>query len=263
MSLDQIMQLFPAFLLVFCRITAFMVAAPVLSTKTIPNTFKIGLAFFISVIVFLNVGFDDRVTADGEFILSIMKEVVAGLLIGFVASLFFAVVQVAGAYMDMQMGFGIANVVDPLTGASAPLLGNLKYMLMVLVFLSVNGHHYLIAAIMNSYEWLPLNNHFFQTLYHGSVSEFLVRTFADTFLLALQISAPIVVSMFLTDLGLALLSRAAPQYQVFVIGVPIKILLGMAVLILLLPGFGSIFQMLFDHLFDALDKLFVLLKEPS
>jgi len=255
------MQLFPAFLLVFCRITAFMVAAPVLSTRMVPNMYKIGLALFISFIVFLNVGISDRVAVDGAFLLALLKETIAGLLIGFVASLFFAVAQVAGAFMDMQMGFGIANVVDPLTGVSVPLIGNLKYMVMVLVFLAINGHHYLIEAIMNSYRWLPLDNHFFQTVYHGNLTEFLTRSFADSFLLALQVSAPIVVAMFLTDLGLALLSRAAPQFQVFVVGIPIKLLLGLAALVLLLPGFGSIFQMLFDRMFDALDKLFVVLKE--
>lgn len=258
--MEQVMQLFPAFLLVLCRISAFMVVAPVFSTRTIPNTFKIGLAFFISIIVFLNVGFDDRVTADANYILAILKEVLAGLVIGFVAYLFFSIVHTAGSFMDMQMGLGVANIVDPLTGVSAPILGNLKFMLMVLVFLNINGHHYLLSAIMESYRWLPLDNHFFQTVYGGSLTQFLARTFADTFLLALQVAAPLVVAMFLTDVGLALLTRAAPQFHIFVIGIPIKILLGLGVLILLMPGIGIVFQMLFDQMYNALEKLFVILQ---
>ncbi|REK67260.1 MAG: flagellar biosynthetic protein FliR [Cohnella sp.] len=258
--MEQIMQLFPAFLLVLCRISSFIVVAPVFSTRTVPGTFKIGLAFFIAVIVFLNVGFDDRVTADANYILAVMKEVLAGLLIGFVAYLFFTVVQTAGSFMDMQMGLGVANIVDPLTGMSAPLLGNLKFMLMILVFLNINGHHYLISAIMDSYRWLPLDNHFFQTVYGGSLTAFLSRTFADTFMLALQVSAPLVVAMFLTDVGLALLTRAAPQFHVFVIGIPVKIMIGLAVLILVMPGIGVVFQTLFDHMYDALEKLFVILQ---
>ncbi|TVX97651.1 flagellar biosynthetic protein FliR [Cohnella terricola] len=258
--MELIMQFFPAFLLVLCRISAFFVVAPFFSSRNIPQTVKIGLAFFISVIVFLNVGFDTKVTADATYILAIIREVFAGLLIGYVAYIFFSIVQTAGALMDMQMGYGMANIVDPITGASAPMLGNLKFMLMTLVFLGINGHHYLLAAIMDSYKWLPLDNKLFQIYYEGNVTEFLTRTFADTFLLALQVAAPIVVAMFLTDFGLALLARAAPQYNVFVIGIPLKMLIGLALLVLLLPGFGALFQMVFDRMFLALEKLFTIMR---
>jgi flagellar biosynthetic protein FliR len=260
LTTDTIMQVFPAFLLVFCRITSFFVVAPVFSSRNIPTMFKIGLAFFISVIVFLTVGFDTKVTADANYLLAVFREVLAGLIIGYVSYLFFTIVQTSGAFMDMQMGFGIANIVDPLTGVSAPMFGNLKYMVMMLVFLSINGHHYLLAAIMDSYKWLPLDNHLYHTISTGGLADFMIRTFAETFLLSLQISAPIVVSMLLTDVGLGLLARTAPQYNVFVIGVPVKILAGLALMVLLLPGFGVLFQMLFDHMFGALDKLFTVLK---
>lgn len=258
--MSLVTQAFPAFLLVLCRISAFFVVAPIFSARTFPTLIKIGLAFFISVIVFLTIGYDTNVVANGEYVLAIIREVFAGLLIGYVSYIFFTIVQVAGGLMDMQMGFGVANIVDPITGISAPILGNLKYMLMILIFFSINGHHYLLMAIMNSYEWLPLDNKLFQIYYEGQIAEFLTRTFADTFLLALQVAAPIVVTMFLTDFGLALLARTAPQYHVFVIGIPIKIMVGLAILVLLLPGFGALFQLLFDHMFAALEKLFVLMK---
>ncbi|MFC5401951.1 flagellar biosynthetic protein FliR [Cohnella soli] len=259
----QITDLFPAFLLVFCRISSFFVVAPIFSSRTFPAMIKIGLAFFVSLIVFLTIGFDTKVTADATYILAIVREVFAGLIIGYTSYIFFTVVQTSGALMDMQMGFGIANIVDPITGVSAPMLGNLKYMLMMLVFLSLNGHHYLLTAIMDSYKWLPLDNQLFAIYYGGNITEFLTRTFTDTFMLSLQIAAPIVVSMLLTDFGLALLARTAPQYNVFVIGVPVKILIGLAMLVLLLPGFSVLFQLVFDHMFKALEKLFVIMKSTS
>lgn len=260
---DMLMQVFPAFLLVLCRISAFMVVAPVLSSRNVPRTLKIGLAFFVSVMVFLSVGFDASVVWDGTYVLAVLREVLAGLLIGYVAYLFFTVMQIAGAFMDLTIGFGIANIVDPVSGVNAPILGNFKYMLTLLVFLSMNGHHYLLAAIMNSYEWLPLDNGLYGSLAEGSVANFLVRTFADTFLLALQISAPIVVAMILADIGLGFLARTAPQYNVFVVGIPIKILTGLALLIVLMPGFGALFQMLFDAMFQRLDQLLALLKQTA
>lgn len=260
LDMNAVGRLFPAFLLVLCRISAFFVVAPVFSSRNIPAPFKIGLAFIISLIVFLTVGFDTKVTADANYILAVIREVLAGLLIGYVAYLFFAAVQTAGAFIDMQIGFAIANIVDPMTGTTAPIMGNFKYMLMILVFLSMNGHHYLLAAIMNSYQWLPLDNGLYARIAEGGLADFLVRTFAETFLLALQVSAPIVVAMVLTDIGLGFLAKTAPQYNIFVIGIPVKILVGLAMMVVLLPGFGILFQMLFDHMFKALENLFAIVK---
>ncbi|CAI6027101.1 flagellar biosynthetic protein FliR [Cohnella sp. JJ-181] len=260
MTTEAIMQVVPAFMLVLCRISAFIVVAPVFSSRNIPGPFKAGMSVFIALLVFLTVGFDQPVPSDATYIFSVLKEILAGLVIGYTASLFFTLIQTAGTLIDIQMGLGIANILDPVSGVSAPLFGNLKYMMMILVFLSINGHHYLLGAIMNSYKWLPLNNTFFQGISEGRLTEFLVRTFADTFLLALQISAPIVVAMFITDFGLGLLARTAPQYNVFVIGIPLKILIGLTLLILLMPGFTTLFQIVFDRMFDALEKLFVILK---
>ncbi|BBI34424.1 flagellar biosynthetic protein FliR [Cohnella abietis] len=257
------MQVLPGFLLVFCRISSFFIVAPIFSSRTFPTFIKIGLAFFVSLIVFLTVGFDSKVLVDATYILAILREVFAGLLIGYTSYIFFTIVQTSGALMDMQMGLAMANIVNPVTGTSSPIMGNLKYMLLMLVFLSINGHHYLLAAIMDSYKWLPLDNQLFQIYYGGQITEFLARTFADTFLVALQIAAPIVVAMFLTDFGLALLARTAPQYNVFVIGIPIKILVGLSLMVLLLPGFSALFQIVFDNMFGALEKLFTLLKSSS
>jgi flagellar biosynthetic protein FliR len=261
--MELIMQVLPAFLLVFCRISSFLIVAPIFSSRTIPTPFKIGLAFFISLIVFLTIGFDTSVTADATYILAIMREILAGLLIGYTAYIFFTIVQTAGGLMDLQMGFAMANIIDPISGVTAPIMGNLKYMLLMLVFLSINGHHYLLSAIMDSYKWLPLDNKLFQVYYGGNITQFLIRTFADTFLLAIQISAPIVVAMLLTDFGLALLARTAPQYNVFVIGIPIKIIIGLAMLVILLPGFSALFQIVFDQMFQALEKLFVVFQSSS
>lgn len=250
--MNALLQALPAFLLVLCRISSFFVVAPVFSSRNVPAQFKIGLAVFVSFLVFLTVGTEATVALDSLYPLAVIREVLAGLLLGFVAYLFFAVVQTSGAFIDLQLGYGLANVVDPMSGSAVPVVGNLKFMVMLLVFLSVNGHHYLLGAIMDSYRWLPLDNDFFRTVYEGRLTAFLTETFSATFLLALQIAAPILVATFLTDVGMALLARTAPQYNVFVVGIPIKILLGLAMLVLLMPGFGVLFRMLFDRMFVAL-----------
>jgi flagellar biosynthesis protein FliR len=249
------LQALPAFLLVLCRISSFFVVAPVFGSRNVPAAFKIGLAVFVSFLVFLTVGFDASVAFDARYPLAVIREALAGLLLGFAAYLFFAIVQTSGAFIDLQLGFGLANIVDPLSGAAMPVMGNLKFMTMLLVFLAVNGHHYLLGAIMDSYKWLPLDNDFFRTVYEGRLTAFLTETFAATFLMALQIAAPILAAVFLTDVGLALLARTAPQYNVFVVGIPIKILVGLSMLVLLMPGFGVLFRLVFDRMFQALKQL--------
>ncbi|MBW7473284.1 flagellar type III secretion system protein FliR [Paenibacillus oenotherae] len=260
--MEQFLQGFPIFLLIFCRITSFFVVAPIFSSRNLPTTFKIGLGFMISLIVFLTYGLKQTIVPDAEFILAIIREVMAGVLLGFVAYLFFTVVQTAGAFIDLQMGFGMANVIDPMTGASAPLMGNFKFMIASLIFLSINGHHFLLSALMRSYEWIPLSNELFGRIYEGSISDFIVKTFAETFLLAFQMAAPLVVAMFLTDVGLGFLARTAPQYNVFVIGIPIKIIVGLLMLAIMMPGLITIFEHLFTQLFNALEELFGIVQGP-
>ena len=196
--------------------------------------------------------------ADNRYPLLVLREVLAGLWLGFVAYLFFAIVQIAGGFIDLQKGFGLANVVDPMTGVASPIVGNLKYMVAILVFLAVDGHHYLLGAIMDSYLWLPLENNFFQNIYGGALTQFLTETFSRTFLIALQIAAPVMVAVFLSDVATGLLARTAPQFNVFVVGIPLKILVGLVVLMLMMPGLGILLRMIFDRMFGALREWLVI-----
>lgn len=256
MNIETLLQSFPVFLLIFCRITAFFVVVPVFSSQSVPTTFKIGLSFFVSMVIFssgsMNVA---TVPQDLNFILLIVREALIGLMLGFIAYLMFMAIQTAGSFIDIQIGFGIANVIDPMTGASAPVIGNFKYMIALLLFLSMNGHHHLLDAIVYSYKWVPLDNDLFIRMINGSLSDFLVRTFAQSFMLAFQMAAPLVTALFLTDVGLAFLARTAPQYNVFVIGVPLKIIIGLSLLLILMPGLAVLFQNLFDIMFESMQNL--------
>ncbi|MBY9081899.1 flagellar type III secretion system protein FliR [Paenibacillus sp. HN-1] len=257
--MNSILQGLPVFMLIFCRITAFFVVVPVFSSRNIPMSFKIGLSFFVSLVVFTARGTGIVVQEDLNLVLLIVREVLIGLLLGFIGYLMFMMIQTAGSFIDMQIGFAIANVIDPMTGVSAPLLGNFKYMIALLLFLGMNGHHYLIDAIVSSYNWVPLDNSILSKMMDGSLSDFLIRTFGQAFMLALQMSAPLVTALFLTDIGLAFLARTAPQYNVFVIGVPLKIIVGLALLMLLMPTMAVLFQNLFNIMFESMRNLLTIM----
>ncbi|MEI7027318.1 flagellar biosynthetic protein FliR [Paenibacillus sp. y28] len=253
--MDLILQYLPTFMLVFCRITAFFVVSPIFSYAHAPAQFRIGLAVFVSFIAFSTLPVTNPVPIDGIFFLSVLREVIVGLALGFVVYMFFQAVQVAGVFVDTQIGFGMANVIDPMTGTQSPLLGNLKMIVSTLLFLAMNGHHYLLRALIDSYQWVPVTNEAFSQIYNGSVSTFISRSFASMFSLAFQIAAPMVVTLFLVDIGLGLLARTAPQFNVFVIGIPLKILVGLIVLAFLMPEYLSLFQTVFTSAIESMHQL--------
>lgn len=262
--MEIILHAISIYMLIFCRMTAFFVVAPIFSSRTIPSTYKIGLSGMIALLILMIQGTNQVIPNDLGYILLILREVLIGLLMGYVAFLIFSVIQTAGSFIDIQIGFGIANVIDPMTGASAPVIGNFKYIIATLIFFSINGHHYLLDAVIRSYNWIPLSNDVFQRIYQGNVTEFLVRTFSQSFTLAFQMSAPLVVALFITDVALGFLARTAPQFNVFVIGIPLKIIVGLGVLLLLVPGFVYAFEHLFEIMFQALRNLFGTLgKQPT
>lgn len=254
--MEFLLTYFPGFLLFLCRITSFFVISPVFSAQHVPFQFKIGLAFFTALIAYSSVGMATPVAMDSLFILTIIREVLVGLCLGFIAYMFFTVVQIAGSFIDLQIGFAIANVIDPMTGAQSPVLGNLKYIIALLLFLSVNGHHFLLEGIIRSYEWIPLDNELFYLNHNGQLYEFMVRTFSHVFALSLQIAAPLVVALFLADVGLGLLTRVAPQFNVFVIGLPLKILLGFVMLLMLFPSYETVFKDMFVSMLDSIRDFF-------
>lgn len=258
MTMETVLQSFSGFMLIFCRITAFFVVAPVFSSRNVPGTVKIGLSVFVAFLTFSGLGLQP-VPIDAVYLISVIKEVLVGLLLGFIGYMIFTVVQIAGSFIDMQMGLSMANIIDPLTGASSPITGNLKFMVAMLLFLSFNGHHMLLQAIVQSYDWIPLQNDTFSQMYSGNMSEFMLRTFTDSFTLAFQMAAPLVVALFLTDVGLGILARTAPQFNIFVIGMPLKIFIGLILLAFLFPEMLGLFQNMFEEMFKALEKAIAIL----
>src|SRR5690625_3769699 len=112
----------PTFLLIFARLLAFIITLPIFSYRTIPIPYRIGLAFFLSLLAISHIE-TDLVLTQANFIVLLIKEVAVGLLIGLIGYLVLSVVQIAGGFIDFQMGFAIANVIDPQTGAQSPLIG--------------------------------------------------------------------------------------------------------------------------------------------
>ncbi len=255
-----VLQFFPNLLLIFCRISAFFVVAPLFSSRSVSIKFKVGVSFFMTLITFSSIGMTEPIPIDSAYFASIIREIMMGLVLGYLALMFFTAIQVAGTFIDFQIGFALASVIDPMTGAQAPVFGNFKYYLAILIFLSINAHHFLIQGIMQSYEFVPLDGNLFANIEAGTVSNFLVQSFSTVFMLAFQMATPFIVVIFMLDLVLGIMSKTTPQLNIFVVGIPTKILVGFIVFILIAYGLISIFEDLFEDMFNAMYQLLRILQ---
>ncbi|UED77359.1 flagellar biosynthetic protein FliR [Brevibacillus sp. DP1.3A] len=244
----------PVFLLVFVRMSAFFVTAPFFSIRGVPNQFKIGLAFIIAVISFQSLPVQGEIPMDLTFILYVMKEALVGVILGYICEMMFIAIQVAGGLMDMQMGLAMANVIDPKTGTYIPVTGNFKNILAVLYFFSIDGHHMLIRGVISSYQVIPVDI-MWAAFGSENVMMTAIKTFQTMFTSAFMIAAPIVVALFLVDLSLGIIAKSVPQFNIFVVGLPIKLLAGFLLLIVVMPAFLLTLNGLFGNMFRALAEM--------
>ncbi|MFC4404565.1 flagellar biosynthetic protein FliR [Gracilibacillus xinjiangensis] len=242
-------NLFPAFVLILVRVLAFFVTIPIFSYRTIPNQLKIGIGFFLAWIMLYSIPIPE-VPFDGIFILLIIKEAIIGLLVGLIAYLILAAIQIAGGFIDFQMGFAIANVVDPQTGAQSPLIGQYFYVIAIIFLLTVDGHHLLLNGLFYSFEVIPIDS-----LIALNNLDFILRSFSQMFVIAFQLAIPIVGCLFLVDVALGIMARTVPQLNVFVVGLPLKILVSFLVLFMFVPFYIAIVQKLFSYTLETMQSL--------
>lgn len=256
--MDSILEILPYFLLILIRLTSFFLIAPLFAMKGVPGQFKIGLAFFLALAVFTNVPGEEAILLDSTYVLLILKEIGVGLALGFTAALMLYTVQIAGAFIDFQMGFAIANVIDPQTGAQVPIIGQFKYTLALLFLLVVDGHHLMLDGVMQSFRSFPVELISF-SVESEDIAHFITLLFLEMFMIALQIALPIVGALFLIDVALGILAKTVPQLNIFAVGFPLKIFAGFILLLLSMPIFFYLLQILFEKIIISMSQLIRLL----
>ncbi len=236
------------FLLIFSRTIGITILNPIFSRKEIPYIIKIGVSLYLALIVTNSVTVNIEISNIAVLTFIMIKEFVIGLIIGFVSYLFFNALYIAGEFIDMSMGFGIVNVLDIQNNIQVPIMGNFIYILSMLIFLSVNGHYYFLSAVLDSYKYVPIgvleiNENFLQ---------FSINIFTQIFVIGFKISAPIVITLLLTDVALGILSRTVPQMNVFMVGMPLKVFIGVITMIIVLPMYIFSLDALFNKSFDSI-----------
>jgi flagellar biosynthesis protein FliR len=232
---------FVLFALLFLRCASLIVVAPLFGHTNVPAQTKVGLSAFLAFVLYPLIaarGVHVDLQLAGMAVIA-FKEVMTGLAIGFAAGLIFASTQVAGEMIGFDLGLSLATAFDPETGANN-IIGTFLYLIMVLVFLMLNGPQMILQALVLSYEVVPIGG-FSIT---GATADQLLRMAGFIFASGVKFAAPIIVASFLLNLALAVLARVSPQVNVLFVSFPIKIGIGILVLIAAAPILVHAFKQL-------------------
>ena len=230
------------FLMLF-RIASMVMVFPFFGYTAIPVAIRIAVAFFITVILFPLHPEVQLVLNPGviSFFGAILREVVIGISIGLVSTLIFYGVQFAGQVIGRSMGFAIVNVMDPMSQSQIPILGQLFNLLILMFFILAGGHHFLLLAIDESFIRIPIGAGAFNPL----VVEGFARLSSEIFLVGVKFGAPVLVAILVAEFALGFIARTVPQMNVWILGFPLKIGVGLLVLALSLPMFAYMFSKMY------------------
>ncbi|MEQ1627762.1 MAG: flagellar biosynthetic protein FliR [Nitrospira sp.] len=242
---------FEAFLVLVSRIGGLLAALPVFSGRTIPIKVKLGLVLALSLMLapsipMPSVSLDPVILAGG-----MLSEMTIGVTIGLAVRLMFGALEVAGELLGIQMGFGAVHLFDPTTSQQTPMVAQFFTMLASLIFLSLNAHLFAMATIIHSYEAIPA----FGAHLSSHLGEEILLLSQRMFTIGLKLSAPVLIAILLINVLMALLGRAVPQVQVFVLSFPITIAGGLLVLSLGMPFTVALIGSEFEQLQLTIEAL--------
>lgn len=233
-------QQFIIFILLFLRFASMIIAAPMFGHQNVPLQIKAALSVFLAFVMYALVQHTfslGSITLISLVLLG-LKEIAAGLAIGFMMTVIFAGIRYAGDLIGIDMGFSMAMMYDQENNASFPVLGELLYLFLLMIFLLLNGHHFMLEALLGSYAAIPIGT----WVVTESVVNQVVAITGQIFIIAVKIAAPILVSLFLANISLGILNKVMPQMNIFGIIFSLKITVGMIVLSATIPVIVFVFK---------------------
>jgi len=225
-------------LLISFRAGGLFITAPILGHHSIPMTVKAGFAVVLAIVLIPLAAQAPMPAVESVWLLGLLaaKELLVGLIIGFFFSLLFSGVRMGGGIIGFQMGLLMANVLDPEAGSQVSIVAEFWIVIASLIFLAIDGHYAIISALADSYQLLPAG----AVSFSGPAGETIIRLSAYAFTMAIKISAPIIITLFLVSVTLGVVARTVPQMNIFIVGMPLKIGVGFLVMAVALPLFKNI-----------------------
>lgn len=211
--------------------TSFIVVSPGFSIKGLPSVAKIALSMGITLAAYSAVPVMEQEAGTVLFAVLVIKEVLLGIALGFITKLFFTAVEIAGNFVDFQVGFSMGAVYDPSMGINVSYYGKIYYWLSMCVFYLTNLHHVVIKSLVKSFESVPISS----TDLGDFGVEGMMKLLGIIFELAFNIAVPMMIVALLTEVILGLISRSVPQINVLILGMPLKIVASFVMMLVLLP----------------------------
>ena len=240
------------FMLLFFRMLAIFLAVPIFSHKNIPNTIKASMAFFFTVVFYPSMPPLDIPINTASIVLAILSEFMLGLVVGIVLLLAYNVITFAGGLISFMMGFSMASAIDPQTGVSMPIISQFLSLMGLMVLLSLNLHHWVLLFIDSSLKVVPLGGF----IMSKDIFHYVIKAASNMFVVGFMIAFPIIALSLLADVIFGMLMKTMPQFNLLVIGFPIKIMVAFVVLIATFASSMLILKGQMMEAFNALTMLF-------
>ncbi|MEP5765385.1 MAG: flagellar biosynthetic protein FliR [Halieaceae bacterium] len=235
----------------FLRFSAMMLVAPFFGARTIPVRIRVLLAVFLALMIAPMVPRPDIELLSAAGFLLLLQQLLAGILLGVILQAVFATLAIAGQNVATSMGLGFASMVDPQNGVQVTLIGQFYMILATLIFLGMNGHLVMIELLARSFLVLPLST---QVIEVSALWEVVIWS-GEMFSSGVLVSLPVVTGVLMVNLALGVVTRAAPQLNIFAVGFPITMLAGFILLLLVIPTLQPILLELFERSFQFMGGL--------
>lgn len=233
-------------LLISLRISGVLLLSPLFSIAQLPVRIRILFLLGLSLMLYLGLAIPPMSSLDsvGGLISGVITELIIGALLAFGVFTAFAAFMFGGRILDFQMGFGVANLIDPATNAQAPLIGTLLNIMGVMTFFLLDAHHTILRGIAYSFERIPVG-----TPVNDLNIQAVIQQFGIVFSYGIAIAAPVILTLLLVDVGVAVAARTMPQINIFIVAMPLKIFVGLMVLAVSIRYMPPILERLFASIF--------------
>lgn len=246
-----IMTIIAGALTISVRLSGLMLFAPFFGSMAIPAQVKAILVLALTVLLYPVVGHSLILRPLSQWPFLVLTEFLIGAGMGVVTNLIFEAVQLSGQILGIQMGYSLVNILDPQTQVDTPVMALFYQSIVMLLFLRMDVHYWLLRAVGNSFAYLPPGT----AHINGLFSLAIVKTVGDMFGLGVQIAAPVLSATLAADVVLGLLGKASPQMPLMLLGPPVKSLLGVAILIATLKYWPDLFRRLFLEVLSNSDRI--------
>ena len=249
-ALDQ----FELFILILVRLASFVFAAPFFNTANTPRKVKVGFSSMLAILVY-SMNMDMSVSYQGviEYAALVLQEVIVGVLLGLMTSFCVQIIMFSGKMIDIDIGISMAQIMDPTTKVQVGIMGNFYYYMLLLMLIVSGLYRYLVSAIVATYNVIPIGG----VKFDASIYKIVIDFMSDYFVIGFRIALPVFATTLLLNCILAILARIAPQMNMFVVGMQLKIFAGIFVIlftVVMMSSVATFIQSEIETILNALVK---------